>query len=107
MGIIRPWPALRKRRCIRQVNVLVPIDEEIISAWEQLLKGDEGQGRPVVRCPSVPLDYLYICSSNYRTLVLNIASPCCTRSHGSWSSHILFSHVKGIRPLFASPSSLS
>ena len=41
MGITRPWSALRKRRGIRQVTIRVSIDEEIISAWEQFLKGDE------------------------------------------------------------------
>ena len=41
MGIIRPWSALRKSRCIRQVTVRVLVDEDIISAREQLLKGDE------------------------------------------------------------------
>jgi len=41
MGIIRPWSALPKRRYIRQVTVRVSVDEDIISAWEQLLKGDE------------------------------------------------------------------
>ena len=56
MGIIRAWPALRKSRCIGQVSVQVPVDEEIISAWKKLLEGDEGQGRPMARCPSVPPD---------------------------------------------------
>jgi hypothetical protein len=31
------------------------VDKNIISAWEKLCKGDEGQVRPVVRCPSVPV----------------------------------------------------
>lgn len=30
------------------------VHEYIISAWEKLLKRDEVQVRPVVRCPSVP-----------------------------------------------------
>jgi len=58
VGIIRPWPALPKRICIKQVDVRVSVDEEIRSAWEQFLKGDARQGRPVVRCPSVPVEYL-------------------------------------------------
>src|SRR2546421_10124414 len=70
MGIIRSRPTLSKRRCIRQGSVRVPVDEEIKSAWEQLLKGDTRQGRPVGRCPSVPVDYLYSCSRNNRTKVL-------------------------------------
>jgi hypothetical protein len=41
MGIIRPWSALRKRRCVRQVTVQMSVDEDIISAWEKFLKGDE------------------------------------------------------------------
>jgi hypothetical protein len=39
--IIRPRPALPKRGCIRQVNVRVSVDENVISAWEQFLKGDK------------------------------------------------------------------
>jgi len=56
MGIIRPWSALRKRRCIRQVNVRVSVDEDIISAREQLFKWDTVKGRPMYRKPSVPSD---------------------------------------------------
>jgi hypothetical protein len=60
MGIIQSWPALRKRRCIRQVTVRVYVDEEIISTWEKLCEGDACQGRPMVRCPSVQFNYLCI-----------------------------------------------
>jgi hypothetical protein len=69
MGIIRPWSALRKRRGIRQVSVRVSVDEEIISAWEQFLKRDEGKVRPVVRCPSVPVRLFMHLSSFNRTNV--------------------------------------
>jgi hypothetical protein len=55
MRIIWSWQALRKRRCIRQVTVRVSVDEEIISTWEKLFEGDACQGRPMGRCPSVPL----------------------------------------------------
>jgi len=37
----------------------VLVHEHIMSAWEELFKRDEGQVRPVVRRPSVPLDYFY------------------------------------------------
>ena len=42
MGIIRPWSALRVVREIRLVNGRVFVDENIMSAWEQFAKGDEG-----------------------------------------------------------------
>ena len=40
-----------------QTTVRVSVDEEISSAWEQLLKWDEEKVRPMARCPSVPSIY--------------------------------------------------
>jgi len=65
MGIIRLWSALRKRRCIRQVNVRVSVDEDIISAREELFKWDTVKGRPMYRSPSVPLSPTFGIVTNF------------------------------------------
>src|SRR5215469_8447547 len=45
--------------CMRKEIILVrlwmPVDKNIISAWEQLCKRDEWQVRPMYRNPSVPV----------------------------------------------------
>ena len=46
------------------------VEQQITSTREEFFQGDACQGRPVVRCPSVPVDYLYNCSSFNRTIVL-------------------------------------
>ena len=60
----------------------VSIDKNIVSALEQLIKRNEGQVRPMDRSPSVPIHYLYACSSNdgtnvllKRPLLLIVSSP--------------------------------
>jgi hypothetical protein len=50
------------------------VREVIISDWEKLCKRNEGKVRPMVRRPSVPIDYLYNCSRISR-------NRCC---HKSW-----------------------
>ena len=51
---VMPWSGLQMWRIIRLFNCRLPGDEEIISAWKELFKGDEVQVRPMVRRPSVP-----------------------------------------------------
>jgi hypothetical protein len=46
------------------------VEQQIASAREELFKRDMCQGRPMVRIPSVPLDYLYKCSRYNGTKVL-------------------------------------
>ena len=46
------------------------VDKQITFAGEEFFQGDACQVRPMVRCPSVPFDYLYNCSRYSRTKVL-------------------------------------
>jgi hypothetical protein len=73
-GIIRSWPALRKRRCIRQVTVRVSVHEEIISTWEKLCEGDACQGRPMARSPSVPVRFRDHAQDSCRVLGMSFSS---------------------------------
>ena len=47
------------------------VDKQIASAREEFVKWDACQGRPMVRCPSVPVRVFMDFSSNYRTYVLS------------------------------------
>ena len=43
------------------------VDKQTPSHRAEFSQGDACQGRPMVRCPSVPLYYLYNCSIISRT----------------------------------------
>ena len=55
--------------CIRAAELLVR-NEDSISISEQFLKRKKSKGRPMVRCPSVPLRLFMYFSSINRTYVL-------------------------------------
>ena len=56
--------------CVREYIILARCrmseHEDIISAWEKLLKGDEVQVRPMYRSPSVPSIIYIIYALSYR-----------------------------------------
>ncbi len=60
MWITWPWSSLQRGGYIELVRCRVSGDKNIISAWEELRKGDEGKVRPMVRSPSVPSIYSVI-----------------------------------------------
>src|SRR5258706_9029462 len=83
------------------------VDKQIASSTRaEFFKRDACQVRPMVRCPSVPLDYLYVYSSKYRTSLLSLVLPSphtlsCLRVFAPALQPGLIDTLSVFEPLFA------